>query len=188
MDRDLFWTYLEAEHPRAEAFCRKLAGDRDEGDDLYQDALLTALRKIRTLRNPEAFRPWLYRIVVNTFRNRRAGPWWRRRVPLTPELYATRPGTDPTGVYTARRWLDRALAVLKPDERALITLFELEGWTVAELARLHHRPTGTIKARLARARRKMREEIERHLPAQETETETESEVAYAYPQGKPSRD
>jgi DNA-directed RNA polymerase specialized sigma24 family protein len=58
MNRDLFWTFLEAEHAKAEAFCRKLAGNREDGDDLYQDALLAAMRKFRTLRDPKAFRPW----------------------------------------------------------------------------------------------------------------------------------
>ena len=187
MDRDLFWTYLKAEHPRAEAFCRKLASSRDEGDDVYQDALLTALRRVRTLRNPDAFRPWLYRIIVNTYRNRVVGPWWRRRVLLTREMCETEAGVDPSEAYAARRWLDRALRALKPEERALVTLFELEGWSIAELAALQQRPQGTIKARLARARKKMREAIEHYLPAESSQQESqESGAKYALPQSEPS--
>ena len=189
MRQDLFWTYLEAEHRKAEAFCRKLAGNREEGDDLYQDALLTAYRRVRTLRDPNAFRPWLYRIMVNTYRNRVQGPWWRRRVALTPELCEAQAGTDPSDAYAARRWLKRAFAALKPEERALVVLFELEGWTIAELARLKRRPTGTIKARLSRARTKMRKAIEEHLPAESTKrVKVESGAAYALPQRETSRD
>jgi RNA polymerase sigma-70 factor (ECF subfamily) len=189
MKRDLFWTYLEAEHAKAEAFCRKLAGNREDGDDLYQDALLTALRKVRTLRNPDAFRPWLYRIVVNPYRNRVQGPWWRRRVPLTPELRDAQACADPTDAYAARRWLKRGFAALTPEDRALVVLFEIEGWTIAELARLKRRPTGTIKARLSRARKKMRKAIEDHLPDESTKrVNNESGAAYALPHRETSRD
>lgn len=189
MDRDQFWKYLEAEHARAQAFCRRLAGSRDDGDDIYQDALLSALRQIRSLRDPGAFRSWLYRIMINTHRNRIVGPWWRRRVPLTRELCETQTGVDPTAVYAARRWLMRAMAPLKSEERALVILFELEGWSIADLATLQRRPTGTIKARLVRARKKMRRAIEDHLPAEPAEGhEEESRVAYVLPQEKSMRD
>ena len=82
-------------------------------------------------------------------------------------------GVDPSEAYTARRWLERAMAALKPDERALIVLFELEGWSIAELAALQRRPVGTIKARLARARNKMRQAIEQHLPIESTQAVAE---------------
>ncbi len=52
MNRDLFWRHLEGEHPKMEAFCRRLAGNRDDGDDLYQDALLPAARsRLEAARN-----------------------------------------------------------------------------------------------------------------------------------------
>lgn len=189
MNNDLFWTILEAEHAKAEAFCRKLAGNREDGDDLYQDAVLTAMRKVRSLRDPNAFRPWLYRIMVNTFKNRVQGPWWRRRVALTPELSDARVSADPSEAYAARRWLVRGFTALKPEDRALITLFELEGWTIDELAKLKRRPTGTIKARLARARKKMRKAIEDHLPAESTKRNKKGSGAeYALPQSKTTRD
>jgi len=189
MERDLFWTYLEAEHPRAEAFCRKLAGNREEGDDVYQDAVLAALRNVPTLRNPDAFRPWLYRIMVNTYRNRVVGPWWRKRVSLTPELVETRIGADPSAAYAAKRWLDRALAALKPDDRALVVLFEIDGWTIAELADMTKRPQGTIKARLSRARKTMRRAIERYLPDAGHEPKpNDTGAVYAISRSEPSRE
>lgn len=189
MNRDLFWTYLEAEHAKAEAFCRKLAGNREDGDDLYQDALLTAMRKLRSLRDPDCFRPWLYRIMVNTFKNRVQGPWWRRRVALTPEVSATQVSADPSAAYAARRWLDRAFAALSPEDRALVTLFEMDGWTIEELAQFKRRPTGTIKARLSRARKRMRKAIEEHLPDESTKrVKAGSGAEYAIPQSKTYRD
>ena len=42
-DRELFWQLLQPEYTRAMMFCRKLTGHRERGDDLFQDALVTAL-------------------------------------------------------------------------------------------------------------------------------------------------
>ncbi len=176
---ELFWTLLEAEHPRAEAFCRRLAGNRPDGDDLYQDSLLAAMRKFARLRSRTAFRPWLYRIIVNTFVSARRGPWWKKRTELTTEILETLSGADPGNEYAARRWLEIAMKSLSPSDRALVTLFDLEGWSVTELAILEGKPVGTIKSRLSRARGKMRQTIARYLT-----NEVHVEKEYALPQSE----
>jgi RNA polymerase sigma-70 factor (ECF subfamily) len=157
--RDLFWRLTKPEHLRARAFCRKLVDNREDGDDLYQDALVIALTRFDTLRDTSAFRPWLYRIVVNTFRNQRRRAWWKRFVPLTEEIAENAPGEDPVPGLTARRKLRRAFRVASPEDQALVTLFELEGWSIAEMAVLLGRSEGAIKVRLSRIRRKMREAL-----------------------------
>jgi RNA polymerase sigma-70 factor (ECF subfamily) len=179
-NKELFWTLLEAEHPRAEAFCRRLAGNRADGDDLYQDSLLTALRKFDRLRERGSFRPWLYRIMVNTFVSARRSPWRRKRTELTTEILETLTVDDPGAQYAARRWLEIAMRALSPDDRALMTLYELEGWSIPELSELTGKPTGTIKSRLSRARGRMREAISKYLT---NDIQTEK-VKYALPQSE----
>lgn len=156
LDRDLFWKLAEVEHPKAVRFCRNLAGNAADGDDLYQDAILAAWRKFDSLRDIESFRAWLYRIIVNLYRGR-----CRRRsiiafLSLEPSISDKLMADDEMAKITTRRWLNRALGTLKPEDKALIILFELDGWSIAELARIYRKPEGTIKSRLARARQKMR--------------------------------
>ncbi|OGC90061.1 MAG: hypothetical protein A2W25_15600 [candidate division Zixibacteria bacterium RBG_16_53_22] len=182
-DRDLFWKLLEVEHPRAEAFCRKLAGSLPDGDDLYQDALLAAMRKFSRLRDRVAFKPWLYRIIINTFAGWRRSAWIKRRVDLTTEITENLAADDPSELYSARRWIRVAMRPLSPDERALVTLFELEGWSIGELATLQRKPEGTIKSRLSRARDKMRREVLRHLPEKQREIQKDG-TRYALPQSE----
>jgi RNA polymerase sigma-70 factor (ECF subfamily) len=160
-NRNLFWKLLEPEHPQAEAFCRRLAGSREDGDDLYQDSLIQALEKFAQLREQSSFRPWLYRIVVNNFNNRIRRPWWKKLVSLTVQSDNGASaleiiGENPESTYLARRKVELAFKAVSPSEKALITLFEIDGWSVKELAEIYRCPTGTIKARLSRARRKMR--------------------------------
>jgi len=167
MDRqtDPFWELIEPEHFRARAFCRKLLGNREDGDDHYQDALVTALTKFADLRDKSAFRPWFYRIVINSFHNRRKRSWWKRFSSLTDEISDSVPGDDPVRLYTARRRLEIAFKAVRPRDRALITLFEMEGWSIRELAGLSRQTEGTIKVRLSRTRRKMRETLTKELPS-----------------------
>jgi len=182
-NRDLFWKLTEPEQHRARAFCRRLAGGREDGDDLFQDALVAALRKFESLRDPNAFRPWLYRIIVNTFHNRLRKPWWKKLAQLSDEIEERLPGDDPTPRHAARRTLARAFREVSAEDRALVVLFEIEGWTVAELSGLYGRSEAAIKMRLSRTRRKMRETLAKHRvrpAATETATKaSESEICVA---------
>lgn len=156
IEQDRFWKLLEPEYYRGMMFCRKLIGDRDNGDDLYQDALVIAWDRFGDLRNEAAFRPWLYRIIVTTFKSTVRRPWWRRRVPLTFEHEMLQISPDPTSSLGARRWLDLAFRAVSANDQALVTLHELEGWPVAELAVLYGKTEGAIKAQLFRARNRMK--------------------------------
>lgn len=154
--RDLFWQLAEAEHPKARSFCRKLTGNREDGDDLYQDSLVQAITRFDDLRSLESFKPWLYRIIINRFRGRVRRKWLRRIVPLTRQVQESLAGEDLDRRLTTKRTLEEAFKAVSSEERALITLFEMEGWTLAELAALYGRSDGAIKVRLSRIRGKMR--------------------------------
>lgn len=162
-NRNLFWDLVEPEHIRTRAYCRRLTGNRDDGDDLYQDSLVRALTGFEKLRCLESFRPWLYRIIINTFRNQNRISWWKRFGPLTGEMEETVGGGDPTAVQNARRRLAIAFRAVSPFDRALVILFEMEGWSIAELAGLAGKTEGNIKVRLSRARKQMRLALMRHL-------------------------
>lgn len=159
-DRALFWKLAEIEHSRVRAFCRKLIGSRDDGDDLYHDVLVAALRCFDQLRDHDSFRPWLYRIAVNGYKSRVRRPWPTRLLSLNREIEDTLAGPDPDRIYAARRRLETGFRAITPDDRALVVLHEMEGWTVLELAQLFGRTPAAVKMRLSRARKRMRRAIE----------------------------
>ena len=162
-DVDQFWTLVEPEYYRARAFCRKLAGNRDDGDDLYQDVMVAAWQGFSDLEKRQAFRGWLYRIIVNTYKNRRRSPWWKKITSLTPNLETFFSVHDPRLHLETGRRLDKALQILSPEDRALITLFELQGWKISELASMMNLSEGNIRVRLHRIRKKMRQSVIRDL-------------------------
>ena len=155
-----FWELLETEHTRAALFCHKLTGNRELGEDLYHDALITAMDRFDALRDRASFRPWLYRIIVNKFKDTVKRPWWRRRVPLTPAIEQNLRERDPSDHHTARRWLSRAFEAVPAEDQSLVVLFELENWSIADLATLTGKSKSAVKVRLHRTRDKMKKRLQ----------------------------
>lgn len=159
-----FWELVKGEHKRARAYCCRLVGNVDEGDDLYQDSLVAAFGAFEQLRNQESFKPWLYTIINNAYRGRVRRPWWKRVIASHEELERIGGSVDPSSQYDARRRLEFALAVLSSEDRILVMLAELEGWKISEIAQLDARSEGQIKMRLSRARDKMRKQMTKLNP------------------------
>jgi len=176
VDTEQFWKLLEPIHPQAGNFCRRLAGNDDDGDDLYQETLCIAIRKFHALKDLDAFKGWLYRIAVNVFKNWKRSPS-NRIQSLTPEMIFDLAGDDPREKLDARMILESAFGVLSSADKALVVLYEIEGWSVRELAFMFNKPEGTIKARLSRARKKMRKKLER-LIAKGKKNRSGSEEGY----------
>jgi RNA polymerase sigma-70 factor (ECF subfamily) len=178
MDNEPFWKLLRPVHQTAAAFCLKLTGDRDEAADLYQDALLNAWNRFGSLRDKNLFRPWLFRILVNCFKNHQRSWWKKRRVTLTPEMIEIQPGADPRDGYKSCRRLSRILDLLSAEDRALVVLHEIDGWSLTELAELFQNPEGTIKTKIFRAKQMMRLSVERALGRKNGKTDID-EAIYA---------
>jgi RNA polymerase sigma-70 factor (ECF subfamily) len=154
-----FWQLVEREHEHARAYCSRLTGNSGDGDDLYQDAVIKAFNGFAGLRQVDSFRPWLYQIINNTYKGRVRNPWWKYVWARPTEIMDHDWSHDPTNLYEARRRLDSAMSALNIDDRIIVTLAELEGWKISELAELTSKTEGFIKMRLSRARTKMRKRL-----------------------------
>ncbi len=126
---------------------------------MYQDSVIAAYRGYAGLRQIDSFRPWFYQIINHSFKARFRSAWWKKLIPVSSESDTRIGSENPARQYAARRRLDIALSALSPDDRILVTLAELEGWRIAELAELVGQSQGAIKMRLSRARDKMRKKL-----------------------------
>jgi RNA polymerase sigma-70 factor, ECF subfamily len=149
-----FVRLVEPHHDRALGFARCLCASAADGDDLFQIVLLRALERIDQLRDDGAFRAWFYRIIVSVHRNRSRRPFWRRLVPLDDYRAPDVPVDE--ALASAQR-ARIALGCLAPEQRETILLFEIDGWSVDEIAALHGVSVSAVKSRLVRARERLRE-------------------------------
>ncbi|MCH9668502.1 MAG: RNA polymerase sigma factor SigM [Actinomycetia bacterium] len=126
--------------------------DRDEAADALQDALLAAHRAARTFRHDSAVRSWLYRIVVNACLDRLRRNKNHAFEELDDQLCPT---VDPTNRVDTAIVVERALMRLPLEQRAAVVAVDMQGYSVAETARILGVAEGTVKSRCSRARRKL---------------------------------
>ncbi|MEU5908060.1 RNA polymerase sigma factor SigM [Micromonospora sp. NPDC047467] len=161
-DRDAFAELFHRHRDRLWAVALRTLGDREEAADALQDALLSAHRAAGRFRGDSAVTTWLHRIVVNAcldrIRRRQAHP----TVPL-PDGNRSADGSGTGGVEPAAPAHDHdtalvvraALAALPIEQRAALVLVDVQGYPVAEVARILGVAEGTVKSRCARGRARL---------------------------------
>jgi RNA polymerase sigma-70 factor, ECF subfamily len=137
---------LEPIHRGAVATARRLSRSHGEGDDLYQESVLRAFEK----RHRSRSRRW----------------FWKRQVPLEAAFAAEgEPAGEDGGRWQERiqgaRRMSEALSTLDAAQREVIVLFEIDGYTIGEIAEMQHASLSAVKSRLSRGRRKLRRYYER---------------------------
>ena len=154
--QDLF-ELLTPIHDDVQLFARRIARSNADGDDLFQEAVMRAGAKLQTLRDRDRFRSWMFSVVVSVHRTRSRRAFWRRLV--SSEGVADPIGDDGT------RWADErasahrasaALATLSAPQREAITLFELHGYSLEEIAEIQRASLSSVKSRLMRGRERLR--------------------------------
>jgi RNA polymerase sigma factor (sigma-70 family) len=139
--------------PRLRRYARALVGDRATADDLVQDTLERAWAKLHLYRRGTDLRAWLFTVMHNVHVNRlRAARPTDALDDDLPELAQRAPQGD--GLLV--RDLDRAIAQLPAEQRAVLLLVTLEEMSYEEVAHALGVPIGTVMSRLSRAREKLR--------------------------------
>jgi RNA polymerase sigma-70 factor (ECF subfamily) len=156
-------------------FSLLVCGHPQDAEDVMQDALLKTYRYVDRIRDPDAFRTWLYRTVRNACLMKR-----RRRVGEPAQHVSIEHGeTDRDGESVAvdvedaskgpddlalNEWvgmrLRKALVALPPSYRVIVVLREMEGLSTREVAAVTGISEANVKTRLHRARVLLREQLE----------------------------
>jgi len=131
--------------------------DAEDAADALQEAMLKAHRSAATFRHDSAVSSWLYRIVVNAcldrLRHNRSHP----TAPLAEDTVGE--PADPIGRVDTAIVVQRALMRLPLEQRAAVVAVDMQGYSVAETARLLGVKEGTVKSRCARARARLAEAL-----------------------------
>lgn len=154
---------LYREHSgRTYALCLRLVGgDSNDATELLQDVFIRAWRKLDTFRGDSAFASWLHRLTVNTLlHNARTDR--RRTARVLPMDDTSRlPGAARASGVELRMDMDKAIASLPKGARLAFVLHDVEGYQHQEIAEQLGISVGTVKAQLHRARRLLRERLEK---------------------------
>jgi RNA polymerase sigma-70 factor (ECF subfamily) len=170
MDRDLVLRARAGDHAafselagraigRLTTVARVILRDEYLAQDAVQDALVDAWRDLRGLRDPDRFEAWLHRILVRACHTRARSQWRRDRIEVALE-----PSVDPAqpafGSTEGRDQIERALARLSPEHRAVLVATYFLDLPVRDAAHALDIPIGTMKSRLSRASALLRAALE----------------------------
>ncbi|GAA2292359.1 RNA polymerase sigma factor SigM [Streptomyces violaceusniger] len=160
-DPDAFSEIVRRHRDRLWAVALRTLGDREEAADAVQDALVSAYRAAHTFRGQSAVTTWLHRITVNACLDRARKAASRRTSPvddterLEQLLEPHESAAAPAERGDLHRELLQALRTLPPEQRAALVLVDMQGYPVAEAAKVLDVPTGTVKSRCARGRARL---------------------------------
>jgi RNA polymerase sigma factor (sigma-70 family) len=144
------------------ALIRRLIANRAMAEDLFQETMMALFQRLPEFRGEAPLGAWLRQIAVSKCLMFLRSPWHRARLHLESDgegghaLSAlVTPAPDVEGFD-----IERALASLSPTARAVVWLYEVEGYSHEEIARFYGRSISFSKSQLARAHSRLREWFE----------------------------
>ena len=158
----------------------RITGNASDAEEVVQDTLWTASRKIGTFRGAAAFGSWVYRITANAAyqklrgrRSRRNDVSWEDLAPSFDErgqhveapVDWSRRLTDPAIEDELKSVLGSAIDELPAEYRTALVLHDAEGLPNPEIARMLHANLGTVKSRVHRARLFLRRRLSDYMGA-----------------------
>ncbi len=148
--------------PQLRRYAIALVGEVDKADDLLQEAVLRAIQKADRWQPGTNLRAWLFTIMHNLYIDERrkfaARP---RHVDIADHAWKlpSRPSQD--GVVNLRR-LEVALQALPEEQRVVLLLVGLQGFSYTETSEIVGVPIGTVRSRLSRGRETLRQTLEEY--------------------------
>lgn len=165
-DTESFNRLVDRYQPRVYGLCVRMLGDQDTAADVAQDAFIAAYRHLPSLRGE--FRPWLMRIVANACRDVLRTKKRRPSLSLdmtydddeSPALQIADTHAGPEEQllrHELQQTIATALQTIPIDQREVIILSDIEGFSYQEISNITGVNIGTVKSRLNRARLRLRE-------------------------------
>jgi len=170
-----FEVMMRANGPKIYTLAIRLSGNVADGQDLAQQTFLKAWEHWEKFRGDSDVSTWLYRICVNQWKNRvryeRSRAFWKHFSLDSGGEEDDKPGRElpapdaPLDQSMEDRErhaaVQAALVALKPDDRAILVMREMDDKSYEDIAELLNIPIGTVRSRLARAREKLIEKFKR---------------------------
>jgi RNA polymerase sigma-70 factor (ECF subfamily) len=157
-DRDAFGILAKTHADRLFAVANRILRDFDRAEDAVQQTLVIAWRELPTLRDPDRFEAWSWRLLVRVcYLESRRSQQWESHIRALP---VEGPTQDDSISVEQRDQLNRGFRRLTPEQRAILVLHHYVGLAASELAESLGIPPGTVRSRLHYAHRAMRAALE----------------------------
>ena len=155
--------------------CYRFFGDLNEADDMAQEIFIKVYRSIGSFRFESGFSTWMYRIAVNTCQNRLKSMDYRFKKMISsfqgkndpekdgPEWEFPDRSSSPLLELEAKESalrVQKAINGLPKDKKTMVILRDIQGLSYEEMAGITGFTMGTVKSKLARARRELKKKLD----------------------------
>ena len=164
--RILFQQKMDSVKGELYSFAYRLMGNREDAEDLLQEAYFKAYKYFHQLRDTSKFKEWIFQITANQFRNQLKKK--KRERTYFVEDFSTvgdKPqnvAENPDRIFDEIDLSDKvryAINCLHPKMKTALLLFELQGFNIEEVAGILGISPGTVKSRLHYARKRLKDEL-----------------------------
>ncbi len=173
-EKDAFDKLVLKHKNRVFSLCYRFLGDYEEANDCAQETFVKVYRSLEKFRFDSTFSTWLYRIAVNTCKNRLKSTQYRHSKKM---VRLDNPGNQEESGHSIQIrdkslspaaelerkekhvLIQKAIDSLPEEQKTVIVLRDIEGMSYEEIAEIGGYNLGTVKSKLARAREKLREKL-----------------------------
>jgi RNA polymerase sigma-70 factor (ECF subfamily) len=144
--------------PATFSLIRRMVGQTSAAEDVFQDTMMILFERLTEFRQEAPLGAWLRQIAVSRCLMHLRSPWRRVRLCLEGSDAVAVAAAAPVTAALPPELIDveRALAALAPTARAVVWMYEVEGYSHAEIAQAFGRSISFSKSQLARAHLKLR--------------------------------
>jgi RNA polymerase sigma-70 factor (ECF subfamily) len=173
-DRAAFDSLVLKHKDRVFNLCYRLLGEYEEANDSAQETFIKVYGSLKKFRLESAFSTWLYRIAVNTCKNKLKSSAFRQKRKMVPMDNPVSDNRAQSGLgiqdesqspamelekKERMRIIQEAINALPSEQKEVVTLRDIEGFSYEEVAQITGFNLGTVKSRLARARQDLRKKL-----------------------------
>lgn len=154
-------------------FCLQLTKNKEEAEDLYQDTFLMVMKKLTSLEKEQNPKSYLLSICINLWKNKKRKYAWRQRIAGVEPLsegkdyhQITIHPEDEILQKEQKEMVQHAIKKLNDKYRIPVYLYYMEELQLEEIAKILNIPKGTVKSRLFKARKLLKERLENNYEAE----------------------
>jgi RNA polymerase sigma-70 factor, ECF subfamily len=162
-DERAYGKLVQAYQSRVFNFVRSMVRNDEVAEDITQESFVKAFFSLKRLQNAGSFKSWLFRIANNNTLD-----WLRRKkfqlIDVDEQIHESyvdernpeRGAMEDERLLHVRKALDK----LKPDQKAILVMCDLQGLSYADIAEVLKVPFGTVQSRIFYARKKLKEHLD----------------------------
>ena len=148
-----------------------ILGNDTHIDDILQQVFIKIFRSLKNFKGLSSLKTWIYRITTKVCIDQLRKKYRKRQLPIVSNTdyidgHLDAGGSDPLKEreqIELRKQIEKGLNRLSVDKRIVVTMFEMEGFSLQDISEVLNKPVGTVKSRLFHGRKELADHLRKYI-------------------------